>query len=146
MTSERPLELGGARLLISWPNKMDPHYHPFLVIALIAVLAPLSNELPVRFRIPSVVLEIGCGILVGPQVLDWVRAGDVMDILWKVGMSFLFLLAGIEIDFSRIRGRPLKLAAWGWLLSLALGIGAAWLLHELGLGLPVVLVALALTT
>ena len=39
----------------------------------------------------------------------------------------LFFFAGYEIDFERIRGRPLALGAWGWLLSLALayGIGGA---------------------
>jgi Kef-type K+ transport system membrane component KefB len=92
---------------------MDPHYHPFLVIALIAVLAPLASELPMRFRIPSVVLEIMCGILVGPQVLNWVRADGAVEILWGVGLCLLFLLAGIEIDFTRIRGKPLKLAVGG---------------------------------
>ena len=93
---------------------MDPHYHPFLVIALVAVLAPLLAELPLRFRIPGVVLEIACGILVGPHVLDLVRPDGVVKVLWEVG---LFLLARIEIDFNRIRGRPLNLAAGGWVVS-----------------------------
>lgn len=125
---------------------MDPHYHPFLVIALIAVLAPLISELPIRFRIPSVVLEIMCGILVGPQVLNWVRADGAVEMLWRVGLCLLFLLAGIEIDFTRIRGKPLQLAVGGWIFSLVLGIGAALLLHLLGLVGAPLLVALALTT
>jgi hypothetical protein len=37
---------------------MGPHYHPFPFIAVIAVLAPLVNALPLRFRMPGVVLEI----------------------------------------------------------------------------------------
>jgi Kef-type K+ transport system membrane component KefB len=52
---------------------MGPHSHPFLFIALVAVLAPLVNELPPRLRLPAGVLEIGLGILIGPQVLDLVR-------------------------------------------------------------------------
>jgi Kef-type K+ transport system membrane component KefB len=125
---------------------MDSHYHPLLVIALIAVLAPLVGALPIRFRIPSVVLEIMFGILVGPQVLNWVRADGVIEMLWRAGLCLLFLLAGIEIDFTRIRGRPLQLAVGGWIFSLALGIGAALLLHTLGLVGAPLLVALALTT
>jgi Kef-type K+ transport system membrane component KefB len=39
----------------------------------------------------------------------------------------LFFFAGYEIDFERIKGRPMKLGALGWLLSvtLAYGIGGA---------------------
>jgi Kef-type K+ transport system membrane component KefB len=122
------------------------HYHPLLVIALIAVLAPLINELPLRLRIPSVVLEIICGILVGPQVLGWVQADLGIEVLWNVGLCILFLLAGIEIDISRIRGKPLQLAVGGWIFSLALGIGAAFLLSKSGLVEAPLLVGLALST
>jgi Kef-type K+ transport system membrane component KefB len=34
----------------------------------------------------------------------------------------LMFLAGYEIDFGRIRGRPLRLAVTGWLISLAAGL------------------------
>jgi Kef-type K+ transport system membrane component KefB len=125
---------------------MESHYHPLLVIALIAVVAPLVSELPIRFRIPNVVLEIICGILVGPQVLNWVRADGVIEMLWRAGLCLLFLLAGIEIDYTRIRGKPLQLAVGGWIFSFALGIGAAFLLRLLGLVGAPLLVALALTT
>ena len=76
---------------------MEPHSHPLLVIAAIAVLAPLFGELPLRFRIPGVVLEIVCGILVGPQVLGWVKAEGAVETLWKIGLCLLFLLAGTGI-------------------------------------------------
>ena len=122
------------------------HYHPLLVIALIAVLAPLANELPLRFRTPSVVLEIIFGILVGPQVLGWVRDDEATEVLWKIGLCSLFLLAGIEIDLTRIRGRPLELAVKGWVFSLALGAGAAFFLWMLGLVRAPLLVAMALST
>jgi Kef-type K+ transport system membrane component KefB len=123
-----------------------PHYHPLLVIALIAVLAPLVNELPLRLRVPSVVLEIVFGILVGPQVLGWVRADEAIEVLWKIGLCVLFLLAGIEIDLIRIRGKPLQLAVGGWVFSFALGNGAAFLLSMSGLVDAPLLVALALST
>jgi Kef-type K+ transport system membrane component KefB len=125
---------------------MELHYHPILVILLVAVLAPLFSELPLRFRIPGVVLEIAGGIIVGPQVLNLVRPDRSLDMLGLIGMCFLFLLAGMEIDFPRLRGRPLALAARGWLVSLAFALCAAYLLRALGLALPLLLVALALTT
>ena len=125
---------------------MEPHYHPILVIAFIAVLAPLIHELPLRFRVPSVVLEIAFGIMVGPQVLGWVKAEGVVEALWTVGLCLLFLLAGIEIDPSRLRGRPIQLAIGGWVFSLVLGLGAGFGLYLLGLVGAPVLVAVALTT
>lgn len=50
---------------------MAPQYPPCMVIAL---LAPLFHELPLRVRLPSGMLEVSCGSLVGPQVVGWVRA------------------------------------------------------------------------
>jgi len=82
-------------------RSMESHSHPILVIAIIAVLAPLISELPLPFRIPAVVLEIMCGILVGPQVFGWVKPDHAVDVLREIGLCLLFLLAGIEIDFSR---------------------------------------------
>jgi Kef-type K+ transport system membrane component KefB len=40
-----------------------------LVVAAAAALAPVFSELLKRFRIPSVLFELGVGILVGPSVL-----------------------------------------------------------------------------
>ena len=42
--------------------------------------------------------------------------------LSSFGLSFLFFMAGYEIEFAQIRGRPLKLAGIGWLVSLAIAI------------------------
>jgi Kef-type K+ transport system membrane component KefB len=44
----------------------------------------------------------------------------------------LFFFAGYEIDFDRIKGMPVKLGAWGWLLSIALAYGLGGLLAAAG--------------
>jgi Kef-type K+ transport system membrane component KefB len=44
----------------------------------------------------------------------------------------LFFFAGYEIDFGRIKGRPMRLGAWGWLLSVALAYGLGGLLAAAG--------------
>jgi Kef-type K+ transport system membrane component KefB len=51
-------------------------------------------------------------------------AGDHA-LLADFGIAMLFFLAGNEIDFRAIRGRPLNRAAIGWIMSLAAGIGIA---------------------
>jgi Kef-type K+ transport system membrane component KefB len=48
---------------------MDLSTHPVLIVMEIAVAAPLLVEIPRGFRLPTVVLEMALGIVVGPQVL-----------------------------------------------------------------------------
>src|ERR1044071_4636645 len=91
--------------------------HSLLIIFTIAALAPWLCEWIPRIRVPLVVLEICLGILVGPQVVAWASAGPVIQVLANFGLACLFFLAGFEIDFPAIRGRPIVLAGLGWLAS-----------------------------
>jgi Kef-type K+ transport system membrane component KefB len=117
-----------------------------LVVAFVAVLAPILADLTPRVRVPIVVAEVALGVLVGPEVLGLADVDDFIDALSTFGLAFLFFLAGLEIDFVRIAGRPAKLAVSGWWLSLALGLAIAFALWGVGaIGAPV-LVGLALTT
>src|SRR5439155_7821594 len=75
-----------------------------LVVALIAFAAPFLLGLFPRVRLPSVVVEIIAGILVGPAALGWVRVDLPVQILSILGLAFLFFLAGMEIDLVRLRG------------------------------------------
>nr|WP_184829496.1 cation:proton antiporter [Jiangella mangrovi] len=114
------------------------------VVLAVAVLAPILADRLSRFvTVPSVVLQIGLGILIGPAVLDWVRATGVVDALSDLGLAFLMLLAGYELEFKRIRGAPLRAAIWAWFASLALGVAAGLLIAGVTAGL---VVGLALTT
>jgi Kef-type K+ transport system membrane component KefB len=90
------------------------------LILLVAALAPVLVELPRRIRFPVVVAEIACGIAIGPQVLDWAHVDTIVGFMSNVGLEFLFFLAGMEINFDRIRGLPAKLGGIGWLLSAVL--------------------------
>jgi Kef-type K+ transport system membrane component KefB len=45
-----------------------------------------------------------------------------VDALANFGLAFLFFMAGNEIDFTAIKGRPLNRAGLGWLISLAAGV------------------------
>jgi Kef-type K+ transport system membrane component KefB len=111
-----------------------------------AVAAPLIVDLIKPWLvIPTVVLEITLGIVIGPSLLDLAREDAFIRGLSQVGLCMLMLLAGYEINFARIRGRPLTLASAGWLMSLviAFSVTAALMLldhhptgvRELALGL-----------
>ena len=45
----------------------------------------------------------------------------------------LFFFAGYEIDIQRIRGRPLRLALFGWAMSLAIAYGLGGVLAAVGI-------------
>ncbi|MBL8821675.1 MAG: cation:proton antiporter [Planctomycetia bacterium] len=104
--------------------------HSLLLIFLIAVLSPMISEILPVIRLPIVVLEITLGLIIGPQVLGWAEPGPTIAILSNFGLAFLFFVAGFEINFQAIRGRPLMLAAVGWMMSfgicLLVGYSLQW--------------------
>src|SRR6516164_8041067 len=102
----------------------DVSFTNLLVVAAVAVLAPLAVGYFPRVRIPAVVLEIVGGIIIGPSVLGWVHVDLPVAILALFGLAFLLFLAGLEIDVHRLRGQLLRYAVLGYLVSLVLGYGA----------------------
>ena len=101
----------------------DVSFGNLLAISAIALLAPLLLGFAPKIPIPAVVVEIVAGIVVGPSVLGWVKIDLPVQILAVVGLAFLLLLAGLEIDLAKLRGRPLGLALAGFAITLALGLG-----------------------
>jgi Kef-type K+ transport system membrane component KefB len=120
--------------------------HSLLIIALVAVVAPLINKLPLRFRIPVIVIELLMGILIGPAGAGWVASGGVIGFLGEFGLIFLFFQAGLEIDLTKFKGVSLQLATLGWLISVGAAFLIAALLYAIGLLQGPTLVALALPT
>ena len=91
------------------------------VIAAVALIAPLTVGLA-RLRLPAIVLEILLGIAVGPQGLGWAKFDEPVEVMSMFGLAFLLLLAGLEIDFDRLRGRLLRTTALGFAVSFALAL------------------------
>src|SRR4051794_18123549 len=102
------------------------------VVAVAAFLAPLLLGLAPRVRVPSVVLEIVAGIIIGPAVLGWVDLNIPVQVLALIGLAFTLFLAGLEIDFERLRGPIFKLAGVGFALSFGLALIASALLNAGG--------------
>lgn len=111
----------------------DVSFGGLVVVAAIAVSAPLLVGLVPALRLPAVVLEIVAGIALGPSGLGWVEIDLPLQILSLLGLAFLLFLAGLEIDVARLRGRLLRRAGLGYLVTIALGVavglafrGAGW--------------------
>ena len=115
------------------------------MIAVVAVLAPVCLALLPGPRIPQIVLLLLGGILIGPQGLG-LGSPESAQILADVGLGFLFLLAGYEVDQRLLRADPGRRAALSWLVTAALAGGIVGLLYAVGLVRAFVPVAIALTT
>jgi Kef-type K+ transport system membrane component KefB len=116
-----------------------------LIVAAIAFVVPLGLGLVPSLRIPSVVLEITAGILIGPAVLGLVEVDLPLEVLALLGLAFLLLLAGLEIDLDRLRGARLRSAAAGFVVSLAIALGIGLGLKAAGLIEAPLLVAIILS-
>ena len=101
------------------------------IVVAVGFGAPLLLGVAPALRIPSVVLEIVAGIVLGPSVLGWVHIDAGVQVLSLIGVAFLLLLAGIEIDYHELRGRQLEVAlvafgvSFGIALALGFGLNAA---------------------
>jgi Kef-type K+ transport system membrane component KefB len=101
---------------------MELAFTNLLIIVAAGFAAPLALGFFPSVRLPSVVLEIVVGIALGPAVLGWVHVDDLVQVFATVGLAYLLFLAGLEIDFERLRGRVLRLALVGFVVSLGIAI------------------------
>jgi Kef-type K+ transport system membrane component KefB len=116
-----------------------------LLVAVVAAVAPLiSAALPGK-RVPQVVILILLGIAIGPQGLGLADAPSIV-LLSNIGLGFLFLMAGYELDPRLLRERPGRLAMAGWAISAALAVGVVGLLTAVHFVYDFVPIGLALTT
>lgn len=111
-------------------NEID--FTSLLVVAAVAFSAPLVLGLAPALRLPAVVLEIVAGIVLGPSGLGWVEVDAPIDVLALVGLAFLLFLSGLEIDFARLRGATLELAAIGFVVSVGLALVTGFALEGAG--------------
>jgi len=119
-------------------------FNGLLIVTVVAFLAPLLLGLSPARRLPSVVLEIVAGIVIGPSVLGWVRVDLPISILSLLGLAFLLFLAGLEVELERLRGRLLIYVGSGFLLSLGLALLVGYGLSLAGQVLSPLLIAIIL--
>ena len=116
-----------------------------LTVAVVAAVAPLISAALPGPRIPQVVFFLIGGIIIGPHALGFANTSSVQ-LVANVGLGFLFLLAGYELDPALLTQRPGRLAMAGWLITVALSLAVVAGLQAAGLVRDYVPIALALTT
>ena len=116
-----------------------------VAVALVAALAPLVVALLPGPRVPQVVILLLGGVLIGPHVLGLAETSNIQ-LLSNIGLGFLFLLAGYELDPQLLRQRPGRLAILGWIISAVIAVGVTAGLGAAGYVRDYVPIGLALTT
>jgi Kef-type K+ transport system membrane component KefB len=101
---------------------MDLHFTNLLIVVAAGFFSPLVLGFFPRLLLPSVVLELVLGIVLGPSVLDWVHVDAPVEVLALVGLAILLFLSGLEIDFTKLRGKTLRVAVLGFVISFAIAI------------------------
>ncbi len=121
-------------------------YTSLVLIALVAVAAPLLLELLPGVPIPLVAVEVLAGILIGPHALGWATLNAPVDVLSSLGLASLLFLAGLEINLQALRGPLLRLTAWAFVVSVLLAFCVGQLLGALGVVVSPLLVGVILVS
>jgi Kef-type K+ transport system membrane component KefB len=121
-----------------------PEFGDLLIVVAVAFTAPFLLGLSPRLRLPSVVLEIVAGIVIGPSVLGIVEVDQTIEVIAIIGLGFVLFLAGLEIEFEKLRGPALRLTAAGFALSFVIALVVALALKAGGLIETPLLVAIIL--
>src|SRR6516162_2331417 len=116
-----------------------------VAVAVVAAVAPIVAAVLPGPRVPQVVIFLFGGILIGPHVLGLAETSSIK-LLANIGLGFLFLMAGYELEPALLRQQPGRLAIGGWLISAAIAVGVTAALTAAGYIKDYVPVGLALTT
>ena len=121
-----------------------PELSGLLVVVGVAFAVPFLLGLRPATRVPSVVLEIVAGIVLGPSLLGVVELDQAIEVIALVGLGVVLFLAGLEVDFVQLRGPVLRLALVGFAASAAIAVLVALALGAAGLVQTPLLVAVVL--
>jgi len=116
-----------------------------LVVVLVAALTPMIVAAIPGPGLPQVVILILAGVLIGPQGLGLASTTGIK-LIADVGLGFLFLLAGYELDPRLLRAHAGRLAIIGWVISAVIAVGTVAILGSFGFLRAFVPIGLAPTT
>ena len=124
---------------------MDITFTNLAIVAAAAFAAPLVLGFAPSLRLPAIVLEIVIGIVIGPSGLGWVEVDAPVQVMALIGLAFLLLIAGLEVDYDMLRGRLLRITGIGFLVSFGIALVAGFVLQAGGLVSSPLLIAIVLS-
>jgi len=112
---------------------MELHFTNLLIVVAAGFAAPFALGFFPKVRLPAIVFELVLGIVLGPAVLGWVNVDEPVEVMSLIGLAVLLFLAGIEIEFDKLRGKVLKATLVGFVLSFGIAVVLGLILKEAGL-------------
>jgi Kef-type K+ transport system membrane component KefB len=127
------------------PVDVEIGLRTLLIVSVVSALTPFVAAAFERLRLPQVVVLIVGGVLVGPAVLGWADPQSV-ELLADVGLGFLFLMAGYELELSLFSRHVGRRAVVGWFVTAAIAVAVTGVLAYTGFVRAFVPVAIGMTT
>jgi Kef-type K+ transport system membrane component KefB len=118
----------------------------FVIVAVIAFLAPVLREMLPRALVPAIVFELVGGMIVGPHVLGIADTTESVELFAQIGLAALLFLAGREIQVDRLRGSLLERSLAGFAIGFLFAAGIGAVMHSVGLVKTPLLVAVILVS
>lgn len=117
------------------------------IAMLVAVLSPIIAKIIPGNVVPQTVLLLVAGSILGPHMLGVITLSPAVELLSELGLAFLFLLAGYEINPQQITGHQGRIGLTTWLITLAIAAAAVTFIPFFGAnGLGSIATMIALTT
>lgn len=94
-----------------------------LAVMMVAVVicSFVASLIPGR-PVPEVVFFVAAGVIAGPAGLGLVSSTPGLDLVSRLGMGFLFLMAGYELDLRELTGKMGQHASICWAVSFGIGL------------------------
>src|SRR5688572_23550274 len=101
-------------------------------VFLASTLGAVLSRWHLRLVLPSVVVEIVLGIVIGPSVLGLAEVDEYIGFLSDFGLALLFFFAGLEVIEHRVPRAALQRGTLGWGISLAVALAIGLMLDRTG--------------
>jgi Kef-type K+ transport system membrane component KefB len=112
---------------------VDLHFTNLLIVVAAGFTAPFALGFVPALRLPAIVVELVLGIVLGPAGLGVVDVDEPVAVLSLIGLAILLFLAGLEIEFDKLRGKVLRVTLAGFVLSFAIAVVLGFVLKSGGL-------------
>lgn len=109
---------------------MDADFISLFAISLAAFICPILSSLIPRKLIPETVFLLIAGMIIGPNVLGIASEDAAVTLFSDMGLGFLFLLAGYEINPAELTGKQGRHGFITWLSTFAIALGICFAVPE----------------
>lgn len=99
-------------------------------IVVAAFICPVLAAIGKKRLIPETVFLLIVGMLIGPNVLGIAKVDSAISLLSDLGLGFLFLLAGYEIDTKELAGKQGRHGFLTWMVTFAIAVGVCFVIPE----------------